>query len=153
MDRAVLVAEVQTMEDVVAGATARPRFTLVLLGTFAVVALLLAAVGIYGVIGYAVSRRTQEIGVRMALGATRANVAGLIVGEGMRIVAIGVAAGLLGAVALTRLMAAMLYGVRATDPLTYVGVAVLLAVVALVASYVPARRATRIDPLVAMRSD
>jgi putative ABC transport system permease protein len=153
IDRAVLVAQVQTMDDVAAGATAKPRFTLVLLGTFAVVALLLAAVGIYGVISYAVSRRTQEIGVRMALGATRANVAGLIIGQGMRVVGVGVAAGLAGAFALTRLMTAMLYGVRATDPLTYLGVAVLLAAVALVASYIPARRATRIDPLVAMRAE
>jgi putative ABC transport system permease protein len=153
IDRAVLVAQAQTMDDVVAGATAKPRFTLVLLGTFAAVALLLAAVGISGVISYAVSRRTQEIGVRMALGATRANVAGLIVGQGMRVVGVGIAAGLFGAFALTRLMTAMLYGVRVTDPLTYIGVAVLLVMVALVASYVPARRATRIDPLVAMRAD
>jgi putative ABC transport system permease protein len=153
IDRAVFVAQVQTMDDVVAGATAKPRFTLVLLGTFAVVALLLAAVGIYGVISYTVSRRTQEIGVRMALGATRVNVAGLIIGQGMRVVGVGVAAGLVGAFALTRLMAAMLYGVRATDPFTYVGVALLLAAVALVSSYVPARRATRIDPLVAMRAE
>jgi putative ABC transport system permease protein len=153
LDRAVLVAQVQTMGDVVGAATAKPRFTLVLLGTFASVALLLAAVGIYGVISYAVSRRTQEIGVRMALGATRANVARLIVGQGMRVVVAGVAAGLAGALLLTRLMRTMLYGVQATDPLTYVGVAVMLAAVALVASYIPARRATRIDPLVAMRAD
>ena len=141
------------MDDVVTGANARPRFTLVLLATFAIVALVLAAVGIYGVISYAVSRRTHEIGVRMALGATPANVVRLIIGQGMRVVALGVVGGLAGAVLMTRLMANMIYGVHVTDPLTYVSVATLLGAVALVASYIPARRATEIDPLAAMRAD
>jgi len=153
LDRAVPVTEVQTMDDIVAGATAGPRFTLVLLATFATVALVLAAVGIYGVISYAVSRRTHEIGVRMALGATPSTVLTLIVGEGMRVVAIGVVAGLGGALVVTRLMTTVVYGVRVTDPMTYAGVAALLTAVALVASYIPARRATRIDPLTAMRTD
>jgi putative ABC transport system permease protein len=153
LDRAVPVTAVQSMDDVVAGANARPRFTLVLLATFAGVALVLAAVGIYGVISYAVSRRTHEIGVRMALGATPGNVVRLIVGQGMRVVAVGVAVGLAGALLVTRLMTNVVYGTRVTDPLTYAAVSVLLVAVALVASYVPARRATRIDPLASMRAD
>jgi putative ABC transport system permease protein len=153
LDRAVPVTEVQTMDAVISGANARPRFTLVLLGTFAVVALVLAAVGIYGVISYAVSRRTHEIGVRMALGATPATIVRLVIGQGMRVVSAGVVAGVVGALALTRLMTNVVYGVRVTDPATYVGVAALLAGVALAASYIPARRATRIDPLVAMRTE
>jgi putative ABC transport system permease protein len=153
LDRAVPVTDVQTMSAVIDGANARPRFTLVLLATFAGVALFLATVGIYGVISYAVSRRTHEIGVRMALGATPANVVSLIIGQGMRVVLGGVVVGLAGALLVTRLMTTVVYGVRVTDPLTYGGVAALLVGVALVASYVPARRATRIDPLVAMRAD
>jgi putative ABC transport system permease protein len=153
LDRSVPVTDIQTMEDVIAGANARPRFTLVLLATFATVALVLAAVGIYGVISYAVSRRTHEIGVRVALGASPASVVRLIVVQGMRVVSVGVAIGLVGALIASRLMAQLVYGVRVTDPTTYAGVAALLAAVALVASYIPARRATRIDPLVAMRTD
>ena len=141
------------MDDVIAGANAGPRFTLVLLATFAVVALVLAAVGIYGVISYAVSRRTHEIGVRVALGASPATVVRLVIGQGMRVVAVGVAIGLAGSLVASRLMTKLVYGVSVTDPLTYAGVAVLLAAVALVASYIPAWRATRIDPLVAMRND
>ena len=153
LNRSVPVTDIQTMEDVITGANARPRFTLVLLATFATVALVLAAVGIYGVISYAVSRRTHEIGVRVALGASPAEVVRLIVGQGMRVVTVGVAVGLAGALIASRLMTQLVYGVRVTDPMTYAGVAVLLAAVALVASYIPARRATRIDPLVAMRTD
>ena len=153
IDRAVPVTQVQTMSDVIAGANARPRFTLVLLATFAAVALFLATVGIYGVIGYAVARRTHEIGVRMALGATPASVISLIIGQGMRVVLVGVVVGLGGALLVTRLMTTVVYGVRVTDPITYGGVAALLVGVAMVASYIPARRATRIDPLVAMRAD
>jgi putative ABC transport system permease protein len=125
----------------------------VLLATFAVVALVLAAVGIYGVISYAVSRRTHEIGVRVALGASPATVVRLVIAQGMRVVAVGVAIGVAGSLVASRLMTKLVYGVSVTDPLTYVGVAALLAAVALVASYIPAHRATRIDPLVAMRAD
>jgi putative ABC transport system permease protein len=153
VNRAVPVTDIQAMDDVIAGANARPRFTLVLLATFAAVALVLAAVGIYGVISYAVSRRTHEIGVRVALGASPATVVRLIIAQGMRVVTVGVAIGLAGALVASRLMTTLVYGVRVTDPLTYAGVAALLVVVALVASYLPARRATRIDPLVAMRAD
>jgi len=153
LDRSVPVTDVQTMEDVIASANARPRFTLVLLATFAAVALVLAAVGIYGVISYAVSRRTHEIGVRVALGASPSAVVRLIVAQGMRVVTVGVVIGLAGALLASRLMTQLVYGVRVTDPMTYVGVAALLGAVALVASYIPARRATRIDPLAAMRTD
>jgi putative ABC transport system permease protein len=153
LDRSVPVTDIQTMEDVITGANARPRFTLVLLATFAAVALVLAAVGIYGVISYAVSRRTHEIGVRVALGASPSAVVRLIVAQGMRVVTVGVVIGLAGALLASRLMTQLVYGVRVTDPMTYVGVAALLGAVALVASYIPARRATRIDPLAAMRTD
>ena len=153
LNRSVPVTDVVTMEDVITGATTRPRFTLVLLATFAAVALVLAAVGIYGVISYAVSRRTHEIGVRVALGASPGAVVRLIVAQGMRVVSVGVAIGLVGALIASRLMTQLVYGVRVTDPTTYAGVAALLGAVALVASYIPARRATRIDPLVAMRTD
>ena len=153
LDRSVPVTDVQTMEDVITGANARPRFTLVLLATFAAVALVLAAVGIYGVISYAVSRRTHEIGVRVALGASPSAVVRLVVAQGMRVVTVGVVIGLAGALLASRLMTQLVYGVRVTDPMTYVGVAALLGAVALVASYIPARRATRIDPLAAMRTD
>jgi putative ABC transport system permease protein len=153
IDRSVPVTTVQTMDDVVAGATARPRFTLALLATFAAVALVLAAVGIYGVISYAVSRRTHEIGVRIALGATPAGVVRLVMGQGMRVVAAGVVVGLGGAALLSRVMTTVVYGVQVTDPLTYGGVALLLVAVALIASYVPAWRATKVDPLTAMRAE
>jgi len=153
VNRSVPVTDIQTMDDVIAGANAGARFTLVLLATFAVVALVLAAVGIYGVISYAVSRRTHEIGVRVALGASPSTVVRLVIAQGMRVVAVGVAVGLAGSLVASRLMTRLVYGVSVTDPLTYAGVAALLAVVALVASYIPARRATRIDPLVAMRTD
>lgn len=153
LDRSVPVTEVQAMDAVVSGANAGPRFTLVLLATFAVVALLLAAVGIYGVISYAVSRRTHEIGVRIALGASPTSVVRLIIAQGMRAVVVGVVVGLAGALVTSQLMTKLVYGVRVTDPVTYVAVALLLALVALVASYIPARRATRIDPLAAMRTE
>ena len=153
LDPAVPVAEVQSMAGVVAGATAVPRFDLLLLGTFAAAALLLAAVGIYGVMSYAVSRRTREIGIRMALGAGPATVARLIVGQSMAVAAAGIAAGLAVSLALTRLMSSLLYGVGATDPPAFAAALAVLAVVGLLASYRPARRATRIDPLAALRSE
>jgi putative ABC transport system permease protein len=117
------------------------------------VALVLAAVGIYGVVSYAVSRRTHEIGVRVALGASPGSVVRLVIAQGMRVVGVGVAIGLVAALVASRLMTQLVYGVRVTDPMTYAGVAAVLAAVALVASYIPARRATRIDPLAALRTE
>lgn len=153
LDPALPVSEVQTMETVAAAATARPRFQTLLLSIFAAVAALLAAVGIYGVMSYAVSRRTREIGVRMALGASAPGILRLVVGEAMSVALSGVAAGLVGAFLLTHLMRSLLYGVRPSDPATYAAVAALVLGIALAASSLPARRAARIDPIEALRQD
>ncbi len=153
LDPAVTMSDVQTMDEMIAAATARPRFYLVLLAIFAGVALVLATVGIYGVMSYAVSRRTHEIGLRVALGARPAQLLRQVVGEGMTVVAWGAAAGVAGALALSRVMNTLLYDVRATDPWTFIGVVALLAGAALIACYIPARRATRVDPLSALRSE
>jgi len=151
LDKDLPVFNVRSMDQMLGNAIAQQRLTLVLLLGFAVLALLLAAVGIYGVISYSVSLRTHELGVRMALGAQRGDVLRLIVGQGMKLTLIGVALGLLSAYALTRWMEALLFRVRATDPLTFTVIAVLLIVVALLACYLPARRATKVDPMVALR--
>ena len=139
------------MERMVADSMAQRRFSMFLFGIFAAIALTLAVVGLYGVMSYAVAQRTHEIGLRMALGAQRGDILKMIVGQGLLIIAVGLAAGLLGALALTRVMSSLLYEVSATDPLTYTGIALLLAAVALLASYLPARRATKVDPMVALR--
>jgi predicted permease len=149
----VLVSDVRTMDERVSGLLAHPRFRAILLGVFAGLALLLAAIGIYGVLAQSVLRRTQEIGIRMALGAERRTLLWLVVGQGTVLALAGAGAGLLVALALTRYLAGMLYGVRATDPTTYAAVSVLLVTVALVASYVPARRASRVDPMVVLRHE
>lgn len=149
----VPLAEVQTMSSLVDGATARERFYLMLLTAFAAVAVALAAVGIYGVMSYAVSRRTHELGLRMALGARPHQLLANVVREGMSVAAVGGAIGVAGALAISRLMAGLLFGVKATDPLTFVAVAATLGAVALVACYIPARRATKIDPLESLRGD
>ena len=141
----------RTMEDYLSTYLATRRFTMTLLAGFAACALLLSAIGIYGVIAYAVAQRTREIGIRTALGARPREVARLVLGQSMRTVALGLVVGVGGALAVSRLLSTLLYGVGATDPLTFIGVTLLLAAVAALASYVPARRATRVDPIVALR--
>jgi putative ABC transport system permease protein len=153
LDPQIAVADVKTMETTVRESLAPQRFNLFLLGLFAVLAVFLAAVGVYGVLSYAVTQRTQEIGIKIALGARRANLLGDILREGMSLTLAGALIGLSGAFLLTRLMASLLYGVTAHDPLTFAVVVVLLACVSLAACYIPARRATRIDPLVALRHE
>ncbi len=150
-DPAQPVANVRTMEDVLAVSVAPHRFIVTLLGGFSGAALLLAAIGLYGVIAYAVSQRTREIGIRMALGADHGNVLRLVLRHGMKLAGIGVLLGLTGALALTRLLVNMLYEVKPTDPMTLAGVSLVLLGVAFFASWLPARRATRIDPMEALR--
>jgi putative ABC transport system permease protein len=150
-DRNLPISQVLTMDAVVADANAQPRFEMLLLGIFAAVALLLAAVGIYGVMSYAVSRRTHEIGIRVSLGASRADVVLLVVRQGIVLALIGSAAGIVGALGLSRLMKSLLYGVKPIDPLIFGGVTILLMIVAMAASYLPARRAMRVDPMIALR--
>ena len=141
----------QTMDSLISDSVASQRFSMILLTVFAVLALVLAGVGIYGVISYVVGQRSHEIGIRMALGAQRADILRLILNRGGKLAGIGVALGLAAALGLTRFIASLLYGVGATDPLTFAGVSVLLTLVALMACYVPARRAAKVDPMVALR--
>jgi len=153
LDPNVAAADVKTMEDVVDAAVAQRRLTMLLLSVFAVLALVLAAVGIYGVIAYSVTQRTQEIGIRMALGARRSSVLGMVLRQAMSLAVIGILVGAAGAWLLTRLMQTLLYSVKPSDPLTFTGVAVLLALVAAAAAMVPGLRATRVDPAIALRSE
>jgi len=150
VDKDQPVWKVRTMESLLERAVGQRRFVVQLLGAYSAVALLLAAIGIYGVIAYSFSMRTHEIGIRMALGAQSGDVLGLVLRQGLRLTLIGVAAGLLAAVGLTRWMETMLFGVKATDLLTYSGVGVLLTAVSMVACWLPARRATKVDPMVAL---
>ena len=141
------------MDQVLAESVAVPRFRTLLLGIFATLALALASVGTYGVISYSVSRRTHEIGLRMALGAQRSDVMTLVIRQGMMLALIGVVIGLAGSFALTRLIESLLFEVSATDLATFVGVAALLIAVALLACWIPARRASRVDPMAALRCE
>ena len=145
------IAEVMTLSTIRDNAMAQPRFLMLLLASFGVLALVLACIGMYGVISYSVMQRTSEIGVRMALGAQRGNIFKMVLSQGARLAILGILIGLVAAFGFTRLMESFLYGVPPTDPLTFVGVSLLLALVALLACYLPARRATRVDPLIALR--
>jgi len=151
LDPNLPIADVKTLRDQLDLSLFPSRVAAWTLGGFGVLALLLAAIGLYGVVAYSVAQRTREIGVRMALGAREKDVLGLVLGEGLFVIGIGLAVGLVLAFAATRVIAGFLYGVGATDALTFAGVPVLLGLVALVASYIPARRATKVDPLVALR--
>lgn len=151
LDAALPVANYSTMQQVVSTALARPRFTALLLGLFAATALLLTVVGLYGVVAYGVNQRTREIGIRMALGARQPNILMLVIRQGMQPALVGLGLGLIGAFALMRLLASQLYEVQTTDPLTFIIVALGLILITLAACYVPARRATKIDPMVALR--
>jgi predicted permease len=153
MSRDRVLWDFETIEEIIFDSLAAKRFAMALLGAFAAVAVILASVGIYGVISYFVGQRTHEIGVRIALGAQRLNVLGLVVGQGFVLTLVGIAGGLAGAIGMTRFLSSLLYGVRPTDPLTFLAVAVLLTSVALLACYVPARRAARVDPVVALRHE
>jgi putative ABC transport system permease protein len=145
------VAEIRMMDRVLYGATSQPRFNLMLLACFAIVALILATSGIYGVMSYSVTQRTHEIGVRVALGASHGRVLLLVVGNGLGLALLGITIGVGGSFAVTRLMSGLLFGVSSTDPATFGIVAAIFAVVAAIASYIPARRAARVDPAVALR--
>jgi predicted permease len=153
LDSSLALGQFRTMEDVISDSIslAGTSYQTLLLGSFALLALLLTAVGIYGVMAYTVTQRTHEIGIRVALGARRSDVLGLVIGQGAKLALAGVALGLAGTFAVTRLMSSLLFGISATDPLTFAAVAVVLTAVALLACYLPARRAMRVDPLVALR--
>ena len=153
LDPNVPVRDVRTLDAVLAESVAPARWSTTLLGVFAAVALVMAALGVFGVLSFLVTQRTRELGIRIALGAAPAAVRRMVVGQGVGLVAAGLALGVAGAIALTRLMASLLYGVSATDPVTYAGVAAVLVGVAVLASYLPARRATRVDPMIALRAD
>ncbi|HSE25096.1 MAG TPA: FtsX-like permease family protein, partial [Pyrinomonadaceae bacterium] len=151
VDSSLPVYNLRSMAEVVSRSMVQPRFLSLLLAVFSGIALFLAAIGIYGVMAYSVAQRTQEIGVRMALGAQRLHVLRLVFGQGLLMLGLGTVIGVVGAFALTRLMSTLLFEVTATDPLTYVAVVGILTFVALLACYIPARRATKVDPLTALR--
>ena len=153
VDSQIPITDILSMEDLMAVSLAQQRFNMLLLALFAALALILAAVGIYGLMAYSVSQRTHEIGVRLAIGAQRRDVLRLVLKDGARLTLLGIAIGIIVALALTRLMASLLFEVTPTDPATFAAVAILLAIAAFAACYIPARRATRVDPMVALRYD
>jgi putative ABC transport system permease protein len=152
VDKDQTVADIDTMEHIVAEAVARQRFSMLLLGLFATLALLLASVGIYGVMTYSVAQRTHEIGIRIALGARRADVLQMTIKQGLRLVGAGMILGLAAAFILTRVLESLLFGISATDPVTFFGISLVLLAVAILASYLPALRATKVDPIIALRA-
>jgi len=153
MDQELPVFSIKTMEEYISASVAAPRFNTTLLSIFAAVALVLTIIGLYGVMSYSVAQRTNEIGIRMALGAQTRDVLALIVKQGVMLVLIGLGLGMVGALALTRLLATLLFGVTAKDPMTFISIAALLSLVALLACFIPAWRATRVDPLEALRCE
>jgi putative ABC transport system permease protein len=153
LDQDLPVSKVRTMERLLAESVSGRQFYMLLMGVFAASALLLAAIGLYGLMAYTVTQRTHEIGIRMALGAQAGNVLRLVIGQGIKLAVTGMVIGLIASLALTRMIKGMLFGVSATDPATFVIIPLLLAGVALIACYLPARRATKVDPMVALRID
>jgi len=153
VDKQLPLYDVAPMEQVIARKVADPRFYMLLLSSFSALALILAAAGIYGVISYAATQRTHEIGIRVALGAKGGDVVKLVITQGMKLVLAGLALGLAGAFALTRVLASFVYQVTVTDPITFTVLSLLLAAVALLACYLPARRAAKVDPMVALRCE
>jgi putative ABC transport system permease protein len=144
---------VRPLEEVFAESIARPRLTAVAMSIFAGAALLLAALGVYGIVAYSVSQRTREFGIRVALGAQPGQIVGMVVGQNLRIVALGLAAGIIAAIPATRLLRGLLFQVGPNDPMTFVVIGVMLAVVAMIASYLPARRGTQVDPVVTLKAE
>ena len=153
MDKDLPLFSIKTMDEYLSSSVATPRFNTTLLSIFALVALVLTIVGLYGVMSYSVAQRTNEIGIRLALGAQTRDVIVLIVTQGLRLILLGLAVGLIGAFALTRVISSLLFGVTAKDPLTFVLVALALALVGLAACFIPALRATRVDPMEALRCE
>ncbi len=151
VDKDQAIADLETLEQIKSGTVSSDRMQTMLLAIFAALALLLAAIGIYGVISYSVTQRTHELGIRAALGASRGSLLGMVILRGMQLTLIGLAIGAAGALALTRLLASLLFGISPRDPVTLIGVAAVLSAVALLACYIPARRAAAVDPLVALR--
>jgi putative ABC transport system permease protein len=151
IDSQIALDDLKTMDSVIDKSLAPQRFNLALIALFAVLAIFLAAVGVYGVLSYSISQRTREIGVRIALGAQRGGVLRMAVGEGMKLALLGTAVGMVGGFLLTRFMNSLLFGVTAHDPLTFAAVGVVVALVSFTACYIPARRAMRVDPIVALR--
>jgi predicted permease len=153
LDPDLAVASIRTRVQEISSSVAGPKFNTILLGAFASLALLLAAIGVYGVLSYAVAQQRHEIGIRMALGAEKRDVFTMVVGQGLKVAVIGVGIGAFGALGLTRLLSSLLYGVKATDPRTFIAASLLLIAVAVLASYIPARRATKVDPMVTLRHE